>query len=76
MSVAEIGGPFRVDEAINGLYGVLDPESRNNLLGPAPPTTWPDDAQVWRVGLTGPNGSESIVLSMDGMVIGWVVQGH
>jgi len=59
ISVAEIGGPFRVEGAVNGPHEMLDPESRDNVLD-----------------LTGPNGHESVVLSADGVVVGWLVQGQ
>jgi hypothetical protein len=73
-TVADIGGPFSVEEAIQGTYWDLDPESHNSL-GP-PQSRWPPGTEVWRITLVGPNGRESIVLSMHGDLIGAVTQGN
>ena len=74
ISVADIGGPFVAEEVLHGTYAALDPEA-HNYLGPAP-VAWPGSTEVWRVTLVGPHGSETIVLSMAGDLIGAVTQGN
>ncbi|HEX5822868.1 MAG TPA: hypothetical protein VFY18_00285 [Candidatus Limnocylindrales bacterium] len=76
ISVAEIGGPFVVDEGIRGTFADLDVMAHNNVLGP-PENPLPGSTMVWRVTLHGPNGSESIILGVaDGARIGAISQGH
>jgi hypothetical protein len=74
VSVADIGGPLVAEEVLHGAYAALDPEA-HNFLGPAP-AAWPGTTEVWRVTLVGPHGSETIVLSMTGDLIGAVTQGN
>ena len=76
ISVAEIGGPFTVEEGIEGSYAELDVEAHNNVLGP-PANLPPATTRVWRISLRGPNGSQSMILAAaDGSLIGAVTQGH
>ena len=72
-SIAEIRGPLVPEEVLLGTYAALDPEA-HNFLGPPPPA-WPATTEVWRVTLVGPHGSETIVLSMNGDLIGAITQG-
>ena len=74
VSAADIGGPLVPEEVLHGTYAALDPEA-HNFLGPAP-VAWPGSTEVWRVTLVGPHGSETIVLSMTGDLMGRVTQGN
>lgn len=77
-SLAEIQGPLAVTEAVSGTFAALDPSSHNDPgdLAEADRIRALASRAVWRVGFTGPDGTETLLVDAEtGELLAAVTQG-
>lgn len=77
-ALTSIGGPWQVGDVVEGRYADLFQGSTNDPTGVgASQRAVNSDKIIWRVDLTGPNGSQQLYIeAATGVLIDYIVQGH